>query len=141
LYSQEARNHSISVEYELLDDTAFHRTIVGNTVVGMTRQSKSLYMLYFAPDGICELWKQACVFKGHWWISKDNQDRDVVHAFWPEYRSVEPKSLFFPLNPSYGKPTSVLYYHSHLNQNALLLVTKSAQVAAMIVPGRQFGFL
>lgn len=136
LYSEET---AISINYELLDNDAFHRTIVGNTVVGVTRQSKSVYMLYFAPEGICQLWKQSQIFEGSWWIDKDEKGRSVVHAFWPTYRSTQPKSLFSTENPRYGTPTSVLYYHSPQNKNALLLVTKSAQAAATVVPGKQFG--
>lgn len=139
LQAQEPAVHSISVDYELLDHAAFHKNIAGNTVVGVTRQSKSLYMLYFAPDGTCELWKQDQIFNGTWWINKDEQGRDVVHAFWPEYQSTEPKSLFSPENPRFGNATSILYYGSSQHPNALLLVTKSMQAAATVVPGRQLG--
>jgi len=48
----------LSVEYELADEDAFRSKVVGNTVVGMTRQSNSLYLLYFAADGSSELFKQ-----------------------------------------------------------------------------------
>lgn len=139
LPAQEPSVHSISVGYELLDQASFHKNIAGNTVVGVTRQSKSLYMLYFAPDGTCELWKQDQIYNGTWWINKDEEGRDVVHAFWPNYQSTQPKSLFSPENPRYGNPTSILYYSSSQHTNALLLVTKTTQAAAIIVPGRQLG--
>ncbi|MBS0656207.1 MAG: hypothetical protein JSR46_10550 [Verrucomicrobia bacterium] len=61
----------LNVQYERLDGPAFHERIVGNTVVGITRQSKSLYMLYFAQDGVCELSKGQQIYAGKWWIDKD----------------------------------------------------------------------
>lgn len=131
------KGSELSVEYELLDETAFRSKIVGNTVVGLTRQSNSLYQLYFALDGTCELLKQNAFYAGSWWIDKDDAGRDVVHAFWPDYQSLEAKSLFNPQNPRYGSPTSILYYMAKAPATGLLLVTKSAQAAAILLPGKK----
>lgn len=138
LYSE---NTSIQVNYELVDEGTFHKLIVGNTVVGITRQSNSLYKLYFAADGVCELWKQQQIYSGSWWINKNEVGQDVVHAFWPNYQSTEPKSLFSPENPRFGNATSVLYYFSPQVPNALMIATKSFQLAAIIAPGRQLNNL
>ena len=72
--------NAIPVNYQLMDHKAFERIVVGNTVVGVTSNSKSLYLLYFAKDGICELWKQDKVYTGTWWVEKDEQGRDFMRA-------------------------------------------------------------
>lgn len=143
LCADEPKPKHLSVGYELLDSAAFQQKVVGNTVVGITPQSKSLYMVYFAKGGVCELWKAGQIYVGKWWIDRDanGQDAvsDVVHAFWPEYQSTQPKSLFHPENQRFGNATSVWYYASIDQPNALMLLTKSAQGVALIVPGRQLG--
>ncbi len=126
-----------SLEYELLDEAGFRSMIAGNTVVGVTRQSNSLYKLYFAHDGTCELFKQNALYKGLWWTSKDESGDDIIHAYWPEYTSQDERSLFNSQHPRYGSPTSVRYYIAKEAPYGLLLVTKSIQVHALLVPGKQ----
>ena len=98
---------SLLADYQRMSRGFFCEKIVSNTIVGVTRQSRSLYMLYFREDGSCELWKQNQIYLGHWWIDQDSLGEDVVHAFWPDYISGETKSLFSPKNPAFGKPTSL----------------------------------
>lgn len=123
----------ISMEYQRMDKAIFEEKIVGNTIVGITRQSQSLYMLYFLSDGSCELWKQNQVYAGTWWIDQEN----LVHAFWPDYVSSEPKSLFSPNNPSYGKPTSLRYYYNQ-STGAVMIGGKAFQTSVLLVPGCAF---
>lgn len=129
---------SISVTYQLMDGNAFQKIVVGNTIVGMTRQSQSVYMLYFLPGGSCELWKQNEVFKGSWWIENDETGRDYVRAYWPDYNSKDPKSLFSPENPRYGTATSVWYYMDAQQPDTLLVATKKFRAPVVLVPGRAF---
>lgn len=126
----------ISVDYQLMDRDLFEKVVVGNTIVGVTRQSHSLYMLYFLQNGYCELLKQNQIYQGSWWIEKDKLGRDVVRAFWPEYSSSEPKSLFSFENPRYGSATAIRYYMNAAG--ALFLAGKTFQVPVILVPGCAF---
>ncbi len=125
------------VDYQRVTKETFHEKIVGNTIVGTTRQSRSLYMLYFLEDGSCELWKQNQIYSGRWWIDQDSKGEDVVHAFWPTYISQEPKSLFSPKNPSYGKPTSLRYYFDP-ESGGVLVAGKAFHASVLLVPGCAF---
>lgn len=127
----------ISVNYQRMNKEIFHEKVVGNTIVGITRQSRSLYMLYFQTDGSCELWKQNQIYSGRWWIDLDPKGESIIHAFWPNYTSKEQKSLFSPQNPSYGKPTSLRYYLSSTS-GEVLIAGKAFQTTALLVPGCAF---
>lgn len=100
----------IPITYHLMDRKEFETWIVDRVVIGVTRQSQSLYMLHFFANGKCELCKQNKTYAGHWWIEQDQDGQDYVRAFWPLYTSVEPNSLFSPQNPNYGKATKVRYF-------------------------------
>lgn len=126
--------NEINIKYQLLDRNEFEKVVVGNSVVGMTRQSHSLYILWFKQDGLCELWKGNKIYPGKWWIEKDIDNRDIVRAFWPSYTSSEPKSLFSPENPRFGEATSIGYYRNSEN-GALLLVGKKFALSALLIPG------
>ncbi len=128
---------SLSVDYERMNKETFYEKIAGNTIVGITRQSRSLYMLYFLADGTCELWKQNQIYSGRWWIDQGLNGEDIVHAFWPNYISQEPKSLFSPKNPNYGKPTSLRYYLNP-STGGIFIAGKSFQTAVLLVPGCAF---
>lgn len=128
---------SIFMDYQRMDKGIFEEKVVGNTIVGITRQSRSLYMLYFLSDGSCELWKQNQIHSGSWWIDQDPKGEDIVHAFWPNYTSMEPKSLFSPKNSAYGKPTSLRYYYNQAT-GEVLIGGKTFQTSVLLVPGRAF---
>lgn len=132
-----ATSNDVAANYQLMDQKLFEQQIVGNTLIGVTHHSHSLYMLHFLPDGACELWKQNHIYKGSWWIEKDQLDQDYVRAFWPDYSSSERNSLFSPQNPRYGNPTAVWYYLD-LQSKSLLLVTRAYQTIALWVEGRAF---
>ena len=132
-----AFSNEISVNYHLMDQDEFQNVVVGNTVVGVTRQSHSLYMLYFLPNGYCELWKQNQIYLGNWWIEKDKLGRDCVRAFWPQYTSSEPDSLFSPKNPRYGTPTALKYYFDS-QRRALLVAGNTLEASVIFVPGCPF---
>lgn len=127
----------ISLRYQLMNKETFEKIVVGNTIIGITSQSQSLYMLYFLAQGECELWKKNQVYTGCWWIEKDRLNRDVVRAFWPSYHSSEPKSLFSPKNPRYGTATSVRYYFDPENK-AVFLANNRVRTSVILVPGRAF---
>ncbi len=129
---------TIPVTYELIDRKAFGTVVVGNTVVGITRQSHSLYMVYFAPEGHCTLWKQDQVYKGTWWIEKDTRERDFVRAIWPEYTSSHAQSLFSKEHPHYGKATSVWYYTDTTVPGTLYVANKRFRAPVILVPGKAF---
>lgn len=129
----------IPIHYKLMDQATFQRIVVGNTIVGITPQSHGLYMLYFLTDGSCELWKQNQIYAGHWWIEQDTLGRDCVRAFWPQYISSSPKSLFSPQHPRYGTATSIRYYFDP-NSNAIFLANKTIRAAVVLAPGRAFPF-
>lgn len=137
LFSSFLCSDHLIVDYQRMNKETFHEKIVGNTVVGITRQSRSLYMLYFLEDGSCELWKQNQIYSGQWWIDQDPKGEDLVHAFWPNYISSEPKSLFSPKNPSYGKPTSLRYYFN-TSSSEILIAGKTFQTSALLIPGCAF---
>ncbi|MCE5316446.1 MAG: hypothetical protein LLG04_03665 [Parachlamydia sp.] len=123
--------------YQLMDQEMFQSRVVGNTIIGLTRQSNSLYMLHFSPQEECKLWKQNQIYSGKWWIEKDDQGRDVVRAFWPHYTSSEPASLFSPQNPRYGTATSLRYY-LHAQTGAVLIAGKTFQASVILAPGLSF---
>lgn len=125
---------NVSMDYQRMNKATFHEKIVGNTVIGITRQSRSLYMLHFLADGSCKLWKQNQIYSGKWWIDQDSKGEDLVHAFWPSYTSQESKSLFCPTNPSYGKPTSLRYYFNPTN-GELLIAGKTFQTSVLLLSG------
>lgn len=127
----------IPVRYQLMNHEMFQKTVVGNTIVGITRQSHSLYMLYFLPDGSCELWKQNQIYFGSWWLEKDKCERDCVRAFWPQYTSSERESLFSIENPHYGKATTVRYYFD-LQSGAIFLAGRKFQTSVILAPGCAF---
>ena len=128
----------ISLEYQLMDKEMFEQIVVGNTVIGVTRQSHSLYMLHFQPEGSCELWKQDRLYSGEWWMEQDHEGRTIVRAFWPEYRSSEPASLFSPDNPSYGKPTALRYYFNR-ETTAILIAGKKFIAPVTLASGKHQG--
>jgi hypothetical protein len=127
----------IPLDYQLMDQEMFEDIIVGNTVIGITRQSHSVYLLYFLAQGDCTLWKQNQIYTGKWWIETDDLGRDCVRALWPDYVSSQPRSLFSPQNPRYGTATS-LHYYIHRTTGALLLCTKKVQVPVLLAPGCVF---
>jgi hypothetical protein len=127
----------ISLNYQLMDREIFEHIVVGNTIIGITRQSHSLYMLYFLPEGSCLLWKKNETFAGNWWIEQRASGDSVVRAYWPTYHSSEPASLFFPQNPNYGKATALRYYFNAAT-GAVILAGKSFQTSVVLAPGRQF---
>lgn len=127
----------IPLDYQRMDREMFETTVVGNTVIGITRQSHSVYLLYFLPQGDCELWKQNQTYSGKWWIETDALGGDVVRAFWPDYTSSKVESLFSPKNPRYGTATSLRYY-IHRETGALLLSSKKTFRPALLVPGCVF---
>lgn len=120
--------------YQLMDREMFQSRVVGNTIIGLTRQSHSLYMLHFSTQGECELWKQNQNYLGKWWIEKDSEGRDVVRAFWPQYTSSEPASLFSPQNPRYGTATALRYYF-HAQTGAVLIAGKTFQASVILAHG------
>ena len=125
------------VDYQRMNKEMFREVIVGNTILGITRQSKSLYMLHFRADGSCALWKQNQIYCGHWWIDQDQKGGDVVHAFWPGYVSSEPKSLFSPKNPAFGKPTTLRYYYNQTS-GGVFVAGKAFQAPVLLAPGCAF---
>lgn len=127
----------LSINYQLVDRTEFEKLVVGNTVVGITRQSSSLYMLYFLCNGTCELWKQDKTYVGTWWFELDSQGRDLVRAFWPTYTSSDPQSLFSPDNPNYGKATALRYYRD-IQSGAIIIAGKKFKASVVLVPGCAF---
>lgn len=129
---------AIQVNYHLMTGHDFQEIVVGNTVLGVTRHSHSLYMVFFEAEGTCELWKQNQVYQGHWWIEKDEQNRDFIRAYWPQYNSFDPKSIFYPDNPDYGSATAVWYYVDPSCPDTLLLAKKSFRAPITLVPGRAF---
>jgi hypothetical protein len=131
------RKEEIPVSYHLMNHNMFQTIVVGNTVVGMTRQSHSVYMLYFASDGSCDLWKQNRVYLGRWWLEKDEFNRDYVRAIWPQYSSLHPQSLFSPDNPRYGTATAIWYYVDSTHSK-FLVANRKFQAQVLLVPGRAF---
>lgn len=127
----------IPLVYQRMDREMFQNRVAGNTIIGITRQSRSLYMLYFAAQGECELWKQDQTYQGKWWIEQDSENRDVVRAFWPTYTSSEPSSLFSPQNPRYGNATALRYY-LHAQTGAVLVAGKTFQTSVILAPGHVF---
>lgn len=128
----------IPVTYQLLNKESFDKVVVGNTIVGVTRNSHSLYLLYFAPLGNCELWKQNQIYPGSWWTEKDTCGRTNVRAIWPDYQSSSPKSIFSTDNPKYGSATSVWYYVDIEQPDTLILATEKFRTPLLIIPGRSF---
>lgn len=126
------------INYQLLDRIEFEKTVVGNTVVGITRPSSSLYMLHFLPDGICRLWKRNKIYEGTWWFETDSQSRDMVRAYWPNYISSDPQSLFSPKNPKFGTATAVRYYRDPQNSTSILISGKTFACTALLIPGCAF---
>jgi hypothetical protein len=116
----------------------FQTLVVGPAVFGITRQSGSLYMLHFASEGHCKLWKQNQVYEGNWWIEKDGRGRDFVRAFWPGYTSQQAASLFSQENPSYGKATSVWYYTDPKRPGTLHMAGKKFHASVLLVNGKPF---
>lgn len=123
-------------DYQAMNKEMFENKVVGHTIVGITRQSHSLYMLYFTPEGTCELWKGGFIYAGECWIDNES-DQFFVHAFWPQYVSSEPNSLFCLQNALYGKPTSLRYY-VHVQTGALLVAGKKFVAPVILAPGRAF---
>jgi|GEM_PF-1946041 len=130
-------SEDISLRYERMNEDTFQKVIVGNTLVGRTSQSHSLYMLYFTVEGECELWKKSQIYLGHWWIEKDKLGQDIVRAFWPSYHSSEADSLFSPMNPRYGTATSVRYYFDP-HSRSVFLANSRMYTSAVLIPGRAF---
>lgn len=120
----------IAITYQLMDAKAFQERVVGNTVVGITRQSFSLYMLYFERDGTCILLKGNKEYQGEWWFEKE-----YVRAFWPEYQSAHPQSIFSKENPRYGNATAIQYYFDGEN---ILVANKNFTASVLLLKGKAF---
>lgn len=128
---------TIPVNYQLMDRKTFERLVVGNTVVGVTSNSKSLYLLYFAKDGVSEMWKQDKVYAGTWWIEKDELGRDFMRAIWPEYSSSQKQSKFSSSSQS-GDATAAWYYVDPKQADTLLVATETYRTPVLLLPGRSF---
>lgn len=127
----------ISLDYQLMNRQMFESTVVSNTIIGITPNSHNLYMLYFLPKGLCELWIKDQVFSGKWWSETDLEGKDCVRAFWPEYTSPAPTSLFFPQSPKYGNATSVRYYINPKTKG-IIIAGKKKLTHAVIASGNVF---
>lgn len=127
----------ISLDYQLMDREVFENVVVGNTIIGTTRQSHSPYMLRFLSDGYCELWKQNQTFSGKWWIETDATGQNFIRAIWPQYTSSEPASLFSPQNSRYGTATLLRYYINR-QTGAILVAGKKIVAPVILAPGRAF---
>lgn len=109
-----------------MDQSTFKKQVVEHTVGGVSSNSKSLYLLYFASNGTCEMLKQNQIYPGTWWIEKDEQGRDFVRAFWPDYAHKQPE------------PTAAWYYFDSQQPETLLVATKNERYPVLIMPGRAF---
>lgn len=118
--------NSISVNYKLMDQTTFKKLIAGRTIAGVSSNSKSLYLLHFAYDGTCEMWKQNRIYTGTWWVEQDEEGRDFFRAFWPDYAHKQPE------------PTSAWYYLDTQQSDTLFVATKSERYPVLLIPGRAF---
>lgn len=123
--------NTIPVHYQLMDQGMFEQFVVNNTIAGVTSNSHSLYLLYFAKDGTCELWKKNITYPGTWWVEKDEQGRDFMRAFWPEYSSSYDPS-------SSQEATSAWYYVDVTQPDTLLLATKTSRETLLLLPGKTF---
>lgn len=113
----------MSINYQIMSADIFHQMVAGNTVIGKTPNTSSLYMLYFGLDGECRLWKQKKIFEGNWWIEQDELGRDFVRAYWPEH---------------YRSATRVWYYYCPEQPEMMLLRTKTLQEPVLLMPGCPF---
>ena len=129
--SAAVNQNTIPVNYRLMDQSTFQKVVVGQTIVGVTSNSKSLYLLYFAKDGSCDLWKQNLVYPGTWWIEKDELGRDFMRAFWPGYAKSSNS------NPK-DEATSIWYYVDPQQADTLIVATKNERSPVLLVPGRAF---
>ena len=137
----QAPDISMAVTYELINEAMFRQYIVGNTVVGITRQSNSLYMLYFVEDGTCTMWKQNKIYNGSWWVEKDKDSHDFFRAIWQQYKSNEPNSLFHPENPRFGNATSLWYYRDFQSPHGFQIATKNFRETVIVAPGCAFPYI
>lgn len=125
-YAAPFNQNSISVNYKLMDQSAFKKIIAGRTIAGVSSNSKSLYLLYFAPDGTCEMWKQNHIYTGTWWAEQDDEGKDFFRAFWPDYAHKQPE------------PTSAWYYFDSQQSDTLFVTTKTERYPVLLLPGKAF---
>lgn len=114
----------IPVNYRLMDESTFQKLVSGNSIVGVTGTSKSLYILHFGKDGTCDMWKKNKVYAGSWWTEKDELGRDFVRAIWPDYSNADPSAAW--------------YYVDSKQADTLLVATKTDRSPVLVVPGRAF---
>ncbi len=138
VYAADMNQNAIPVNFQLMDHSTFQKIVVGNTIVGVTSNSKSLYLLYFAKDGVCEMWKGDKVYPGSWWAEKDELGRDFFRAYWPEYSSGHKDSKFSSPNTGKSDATSAWYYVDSKQSDTLIVATKTYRTPVLVLPGRAF---
>lgn len=129
---------AIPVNYRLMDQSTFKKLVVGNTIAGVTSRSKSLYLLYFAANGSCEMWKQNQVYPGNWWAEKDELGRDYMRAFWPGYSSSQKPAAPASAGQNNSDATSIWYYVDSKQSDTLLVATIDERSPVLLLPGRAF---
>jgi hypothetical protein len=66
-----------------LSEKELQSVVSGNSMIGVTSHSHSLYELYFEPDGTLYFRKSSDnqqVYVGKWWITGN-----IIHSQWPSY--------------------------------------------------------
>ncbi len=115
----------ISMNEKPLTGEQIKKLVSGNSMVGVTHHSKSLYELYFDPNGEVIFRKgndNKQVHKGKWWV-KD----DMIFSTWPTYND---------------KINQLRYYHLMDDSYAVYNVTDSCGPAGtfchpfLVVHGR-----
>ena len=125
VFAADMNQNAIPVNFQLMDHNSFQKIVVGNSIAGVTSNSKSLYLLYFAKNGLCEMWKGGKVYTGSWWEEKDELGRDFFRAYWPEYSSKT-------------DATSYWYYVDSKQPDTLIVATKTTRSPVLVIPGRAF---
>lgn len=67
-----------------LSSTRLHELVSGNTLVGQTNRSKSVYVLYFSNNGTVSYQRKTkpkALYQGKWWIKND-----YIYSQFPHYK-------------------------------------------------------
>lgn len=74
----------------------FERTFVGNSIVGVTANTESLYEIYFNPNGDCIFRKgnnKLQTYTGKCWSNED-----IIYSYWPSYKENVNKLKYYKID-------------------------------------------
>ena len=97
--------NSYAFDRKPLSEQKLKKLVVGNTLIGLTCHSKSIYVLYFYPDGRLYFQKNVNpkqTYVGKWWVKGDR-----IYSNWPTYKDHTNRLRYYHINGNVYEPFNI----------------------------------